>query len=134
MITTTHESDSTSNTPKKRGYMLVKKWLFFINGTASQYPFTHYYNQIIDLKGVAGQGNEDPYSEFENHFIVMYNHEYYDPSYGGDIYNTKEKWENASLDGFLVYKKHYHSLISYSTETVVKKNTLGLETNFVIVP
>lgn len=114
LITTTHKSDATSNTPKKRGHMLVKKWLFFINGTAARHPFTHYRNQIIDLKGVAGQGNDNPYSEFYNHFIVKYNNKYYDPSYGGGVYDTQEEWEDASLAGFLVYKKnivfHCHHL------------------------
>ena len=64
-----------------------------------------------------------------NHFIVKYGGQYYDPSYGGLIYSSKEEWENASLDGFS--KVFRFSIGGASGEgRMYKKNTSGVETVF----
>ena len=46
------------------------------------------------------QGNGNAKAWFGNHAIVKYGGEYYDPSYGGVPYATKEDWEDASLQYF----------------------------------
>jgi len=54
----------------------------------------------IDKDGVAGQGNTNPRSYFDNHAVVKYKTTYYDPSYGSNTKSTKLIWEDESLDGF----------------------------------
>jgi hypothetical protein len=51
------------------------------------------------LYGIAGQGNPNPWSEFENHGVVTYMTEVYDPSYGKK-HAGQSAWEDASVDIF----------------------------------
>ncbi|NCO36923.1 MAG: hypothetical protein GW893_24065, partial [Armatimonadetes bacterium] len=57
----------------------------------------------IDQNGVEGQGNPNPRADFDNHAIVKFNGEYYDPSYGSPKTASKVSWEDQSLDGFGAY-------------------------------
>jgi hypothetical protein len=50
--------------------------------------------------GLAGQGNINPRSEFNNHAIVKYSDKYFDPSYGSPKSDNANSWETSSLDGF----------------------------------
>jgi hypothetical protein len=54
----------------------------------------------LALTGLAGQGNDDPVSEFFNHAINEYNGQYYDPSYGTPQRNSQNDWESESIDFF----------------------------------
>jgi len=112
----------------QRGLMLVKHWTFNATGTApsNAAPYTHLLHEVQDGVGVAGQGNPNPPGAFYNHFIVKYDDKYYDPSYGGGPFRTKEQWEDNSLDGFSI-------LVSGSSSElrVAKRNTRGLETLFI---
>jgi len=74
--------------------------IFFVKDwdLSNQNPFNP-----IDQNGVAGQGNPNPRADFDNHAIVRFNGEYYDPSYGSPKAATKVAWENQSLDGFGAY-------------------------------
>ena len=64
------------------------------------------YNQWIgtvsfrDKEGVPAQGNANPYSDFERHFIVKIGETYFDPSYGKGYLNGLQSWEDQAIDGF----------------------------------
>ncbi len=64
------------------------------------------YNQWIgtvsfqDKEGVPGQGNANPYSDFEKHYIVKIGEIYFDPSYGNGYLNSLQSWEDQAIDGF----------------------------------
>ncbi len=55
---------------------------------------------LKEANGVEGQGNNDPRSEFENHAIVGFNNDLYDPSYGTTKQNDALSWEASSLAAF----------------------------------
>ena len=112
------------------GKMLVKKWTFDAKGNAPDYlkPFTHLEKEVQDdSTGVPAQGNDNPLSIFVNHYVVKYNKQFYDPSYGGSLYNTEEEWEDASLDGFEFLTKDINT---NKDLTVRKKNTQKKEVIF----
>ena len=50
--------------------------------------------------GVAAQGNDNPYSRFQDHSLVQINNKVYDPSYGTGPFNTFSDWEVASIASF----------------------------------
>ena len=96
---------------------LVKNWTFSGTGRSgySDYPYlnvlsdtdfissTEYqwkYSDVSDATGIAGQGNENPASLFNNHQVVI-DGKYYDPSYGVQ-YSSLEELEDRSIDGFYV--------------------------------
>lgn len=54
------------------------------------------------LSGIPGQGNNDPHSAFNDHGVLEYMGQIYDPSYGYQ-YSSLSQWEDASLD-FLLYR------------------------------
>ena len=66
------------------------------NGSA--YPYDVRYD-AVDQLGVRGQGNPDPPGGFENHYIVRYGGNLYDPSYGTGPFSNALEHENASMDG-----------------------------------
>lgn len=55
----------------------------------------------INLPGIAGQDNPEPPGSFGNHFIVKLLGKFYDPSYGGNPYDTEDAHENAAISGLL---------------------------------
>lgn len=76
----------------------VKNWAtFFITNNS-------YMTDRNNLMGLPAQGTQqapipyDPQPHFSDHAIVKYNNKYYDPSYGS-ISNSKQEWENKSIDG-----------------------------------
>ena len=96
---------------------LVKNWTFSGTGRSgySDYPYlnvlsdtdfissTEYqwkYSDVSDATGIAGQGNENQASLFNNHQVVI-DGKYYDPSYGVQ-YSSLEELEDRSIDGFYV--------------------------------
>ena len=54
----------------------------------------------IDLKGVEGQGTEDPKSVFVDHCLVKFNNKIYDPSYETGPYASVLKWEDESVAAY----------------------------------
>ena len=80
----------------------VKDWTFGATGTAPSgcAPFTHLVPETTAGIGVDAQGNTTPPGGFYNHFITLYDGDYYDPSYGSGPFNNQMDWENASLDGY----------------------------------
>lgn len=128
---------------KTRSFFFVKDWSPFSPSEfvlSSDYynPFQGTFslingNTILpkDLIGVAGQGNDNPRAEFENHAIVKYNGLYYDPSYGSNVSHSLE-WENYSIDGLgalLLYDNGidvvYINWISDLNELGIQKLTIN---------
>lgn len=61
--------------------------------------------EVLDALGLPGQDEPNPTSYFSRHFIVKFNLEYFDPSYGtGPFTGTKDQanleWETQGLSGF----------------------------------
>jgi hypothetical protein len=55
----------------------------------------------IDESGLAAQGNENPQAYFNDHVLVEYAGQLYDPSYGPAApYPTQQAWEDAALNAF----------------------------------
>jgi len=81
-------------------WILVKNWRFGTPTSPATEPYIYRSTDVTELRGVPGQGNDDPPSEFRNHYIVRLKGQYYDPSYGTGPFRTQNAWENASLDGF----------------------------------
>lgn len=73
-----------------RDVFFVRRWTL---STATRWSVT-------DLSGVPGQGNDDPIGIFEDHALVEYDGEIYDPSYGTGPFASILEWEDASIDGF----------------------------------
>jgi hypothetical protein len=57
------------------------------------------FSEVNDAPGIAGQGNSNPASMFNNH-QVMIDGQYYDPSYGVQ-YSSLQDIDN-SIDGFYI--------------------------------
>jgi hypothetical protein len=61
---------------------------------------------IQDLPGEAGQNVANPYSDFQNHKVVVFNQEVFDPSYGKRFKGGLVEWANGSVAGFIdTYKE-----------------------------
>ena len=87
------------------GTLIFLKDLNSYNSTT--YPTaSHPYRENVDVfkdDGIAGQGNEDPPSIFNLHYITKSGGNYYDPSYGTDIVeggDIDKKHEDMSFAGF----------------------------------
>ncbi|MBF0547352.1 MAG: hypothetical protein HQM08_23120 [Candidatus Riflebacteria bacterium] len=94
-----------SSTIPNRVLLLVKKWKFVPPGTSSStFPFEYIENkELFKEYGIPGQGIDNPYySAFLNHYIVQFEREYFDPSYGTGPFPSQLEWENSSLDGFAI--------------------------------
>lgn len=80
---------------------LVKKWTFVEPLYRADARTFHYRYGVNCKEGkpTPGQTSRNPWPEFYNHFIVIADTKYYDPSYGSPIFRNKLKWENASIDG-----------------------------------
>ena len=96
----------------------VNSWSFSGSGTSgnTEYPYINIlpigdpnsyrsknsydfaYAEVTDEDGIAGQGNSNPASLFNNH-QVMVSGQYYDPSYG-KIYASLEEIDSNSIAGF----------------------------------
>lgn len=121
----------------RRGLMLVKAWEFDAvgNAPAVQNPFTHNYPaQINDLHGAPAQSNPNRISRFFNHFVVEYRGIVFDPSYGSPVFASREEWEHASLDGFVVSRAVPAAGGVPVQRRYAKMNANGLETVFTIEP
>lgn len=78
---------------------LVKNWRFVGKGKFKA-PWTHVMHIDCEkMPGIPGQRNDNPPPAFFNHFIVLANNEFYDPSYGGGPIANQDDWENGAIDG-----------------------------------
>jgi len=51
--------------------------------------------EVTDQSGLAGQNNDNPSSDFNNHQLVFYRGKFYDPSYGVMYENETQLSEKA---------------------------------------
>lgn len=103
--------------PQPAAGFLVNDYFFQIGlpGPCPPYPFEFndpcgYYSawpqpRVTDMVGIPGQDNPNPASWFARHFIVKFNGQYYDPSYGaGPFSGTTEEatlaWEQGAMAGY----------------------------------
>jgi hypothetical protein len=126
----------TQYNPLNLSTLLIKDWSFVGAGSAPSflYPFTHLPSEYSDSTGgKPGQNNQNPPGKFRNHFVVFFDNNYYDPSYGTGPFSTQTDWENASLDGFEI-----ETLAVSGGNTVIapvaKKNGTAQETSFIPFP
>lgn len=61
-------------------------------------PYGDEGGDVFELVGVAGQSNIDPPPLFDAHWVLEYNNQIYDPSYGLGPYSESEH-ENEFLAG-----------------------------------
>ena len=61
------------------------------------YPYR--LSDLIDETGVVAQGNSNPPSRFEIHYMAKRNGRYYDVSYGND-YGTLLEWQQGAVAGY----------------------------------
>jgi len=79
---------------------LVKNWQFRHPPASSATAFTHAMGtECVKQPGIPGQNNPNPPPAFFNHFIVLFNSTYFDPSYGSSTVTTQLAWEAAAIDG-----------------------------------
>jgi hypothetical protein len=94
---------------------IVNSWNFAAQGRSgnAQYPYlniqqepwklaTGYqwrYTEVTDAPGVTGQGNLNPASLFQFHYLLKKGGKYYDPSYGKE-YASLDAFESDGLAGY----------------------------------
>jgi hypothetical protein len=94
---------------------IVNSWNFAAQGRGgnAQYPYLNIrqepwklaggyqwrYSEVADAAGVPAQGNLNPASLFQFHYLLKKNTKYYDPSYGQE-YASFDAFETASLAGY----------------------------------
>ncbi|HMD97112.1 MAG TPA: carboxypeptidase-like regulatory domain-containing protein [Terriglobia bacterium] len=79
---------------------LVKNWKFNHPPASSATAFTHdMYTECVKQPGIPGQNNPNPPPAFYNHFIVLFDGVFFDPSYGAGPFTTQVDWEAAAIDG-----------------------------------
>ena len=61
--------------------------------------FGYLIGDVADQMGIAGQRNPNPPPEFSNHWVVKYDSQIYDPSYGAGPYASELLHQNAAIDG-----------------------------------
>ncbi len=82
---------------------LVKHWKFKHPPASSATSFTHRSPAQCDVDNkVPGQRNTNPPPQFINHFIVLADGKFWDPSYGHGPFTTQHDWEQASIDGLFI--------------------------------
>jgi hypothetical protein len=74
---------------------------------------------VVNRKGVPGQGNAEPPPNFGNHFVVRYGGRIYDPSYGEGPFEDLAEWDDKSLSGFCT---------SHAGHLDCRQNTAGAQT------
>jgi hypothetical protein len=82
---------------------------------------------VQDQDGKAAQGVANPRAHFQTHYIVAVDGKYYDPSYGGDAFESSADWEAKSVAGFAVQYKDVVANPNLVTRWLVKKNTDGVD-------
>jgi hypothetical protein len=101
---------------------LVKNWNFagagqsgdadfpYLNLPAANLIGNNTYNwrfaEVTDATGIAGQGNNNPASLFNNHQIALVNGTYYDASYGV-TYTSLDDMDNRSIAGYFTFRSNY---------------------------
>lgn|GEM_PF-3143480 len=149
------KAQTVTLSPRNRGEkMLIKEWKFNGSGSSGNaaYPYVNRpsvintYNmtsanrigegrygwlgtpEVEERPGVAGQGNPNPYSEFDQHFILRVGNTYYDPSYGRK-YESLRQWEEESVAGF--YREDVFTMPDGkpSIKWVIRKNLNIVEIN-----
>ncbi len=136
--------DSAGNYIGHYSQFLVKNWNLY---DSTNFVFNEYENAsygisqikivlnngnvipIGDQIGSIGQGNSDPRSEFENHAIVKYAGEYYDPSYGSFKQPNANSWETQALDGFGSVMVYYHNNQLYYVNWIGHLNNSSQQSN-----
>ncbi len=100
-----------------------------------RYPYKLYLGDLTDpgggygsidgdcanQPGIAGQDTVEPPEFFQNHFIVRYGTQLYDPSYGAGPFSSEIAHENAAIHGI-------------STGTRAKKNAVEQELKYLQLP
>ena len=101
---------------------LVKDWTFTGLGTSGNSDFPYIVGiDAMNEDGVPGQGNVEPPPAFENHFVVRFGGQIYDPSYGIGPFNSENEHENAAIDGFLTTDGFF------DPRFLVRGNNLGVQ-------
>lgn len=59
------------------------------------------FAEVLDEDGDDGQNNANPNPIFENHQVVLFNNQYYDPSYG-KVYTSLADLETKAIAGFYI--------------------------------
>jgi len=135
-------------------FFLVKNWRFIGSGSSGDldYPYVNYPSKIdsvevknrlsaghygwigtpevVEEDGIIGQGNKNPFSDFNRHYIVKIGDVYYDPSYGKK-YSSVKQWEDdmekGSIAGF--YRETSFKTVNGETSIrwIIRKNTSATE-------
>ena len=92
----------------------------------------------LALTGLAGQGNDDPVSEFFNHAINEYNGQYYAPSYGTPKRSSQNDWEDESIDFFgakatCMIIESNGMMKEYYLTWLAEQNTSSFQMNFFLI-
>ena len=119
--------------PAADGFM-VKDWTF-------QNPPPNYFNErprsgslvgprnVTDDPGIPGQSNADPPSNFNNHFIVGYGGQLWDPSYGGEPFANGREYEDGPNSPIKALRKRSNGLRGLNQYDIAP-NTGAVELNF----
>ena len=82
------------------GITWPKKIVSFDAGVDGSSPVTPSGNEAADAPGTPGQGTSpNPPSCFGNHYIIITNGKYYDPSYGIGGFVDPKDYEDAAFAG-----------------------------------
>lgn len=134
--------------PKEGSGFLVNDWNFLKQTSTGTYPYLNIFKSasknprsegniynnwvsgkplaISDSPGIKGQNIENPYSDFENHFLLKIGAEYFDPSYG-TRHKAIEDWAKASIAGFTGSIELYMNIKDTYEFRVRKVNILTLK-------
>lgn len=137
------------NLDGKDGFICLKS-IYFTDTPSANYVlkpscFTHYNaegeNQEFYTKDktlASGQGFPTPEGSFTEHYIVLYNNKYYDPSYGSELTNysdenntTESLYEQKYIVGYLIKGNVYdpEGIIIEKNALIGKKNKEKREIN-----
>ena len=84
---------------------------------------------MTDDPGIPGQSNANPPSNFNNHFIVGYGGQLWDPSYGGAPFANGRDYEDGPNSPIKALRKSGNGLGGLSLYEIVP-NTNAAELNF----